>query len=108
MARYRFAGCELSAEERLLRRDAVEQAVEPKVLDLLLYMIEQRGRFLSREELLDAVWPGAVVSSTALSRAIKEARRAVGDDGERQAVIATLHGRGYRFVAEVAEEPPAG
>jgi DNA-binding winged helix-turn-helix (wHTH) protein len=102
MARYRFADCELDADARSLLRSGAEVAVEPKVFDLLRYMIEQRGRFLSRAELLAAVWPGTVVSEAALSRAIKEARRAVGDDGERQAVVATLHGRGYRFVADVA------
>jgi DNA-binding winged helix-turn-helix (wHTH) protein len=88
-------------------------SVEPKVFDLLLHLLEQRGRCLSHRELLEAVWPGTVVAPAALTRAIKEARRAVGDDGTRQAIIATVHRRGYRFVASARErspsaEPPTG
>src|SRR5690606_29282530 len=63
-----------------------------------------------KEELLDEVWGDRFVSESALTSRIKAARRAVGDDGKRQAVIRTLHGRGYRFVADVVESsgPPAG
>jgi DNA-binding winged helix-turn-helix (wHTH) protein len=59
---------------------------------------------VSKEELLDEVWGDRFVSESALTRRLKDARKAVGDDGSRQDVILTVHGRGYRFVASVSEE----
>lgn len=98
---WRFAGCELDPAARTLLCEGLPVPVEPKVFDLLVYLLERRQRHVPREELMEQLWPDAVVGPAALSRAVKEARRAVGDDGQAQAVIATLHGRGYRFVAEV-------
>lgn len=103
MSRYLFGDCELEVSTRSLEREQTSVAVEPKVFDLLVYLIEHRSRVLSHEELLDAVWPGVAVAPAAIARAIKEARRSVGDDGRRQSIIATVHGRGYRFVAQVSE-----
>ncbi|PVY97308.1 alpha/beta fold hydrolase [Actinomycetospora cinnamomea] len=87
--------------------------VEPQVLDVIAVLLEHRDRVVGRAELLDTVWGDRFVSESALSSRIKSARRAVGDDGTRQAVIRTVHGRGYRWVAPVAlrdgatEEEPA-
>ncbi|MEM8746749.1 MAG: winged helix-turn-helix domain-containing protein [Actinomycetota bacterium] len=64
-------------------------------------MLEHRDRFVTKEELLDEIWGDRFVSESALTSRIKSARRAVGDDGRNQAVIRTIHGRGYQFVAEI-------
>ncbi|HSK61175.1 MAG TPA: alpha/beta fold hydrolase [Actinomycetospora sp.] len=77
--------------------------VEPQVLDVIGVLLAHRDRVVGRTELLDTVWGDRFVSESALSSRIKAARRAVGDDGTRQAVIRTVHGRGYRWVAPVLE-----
>ena len=101
MPRFRFADCEIDSSRRLLRRSGREVAVQPKVMDLLIHLIEQRDRVVSTEELHRAVWPDATVTRSALSRCVVKARRAIGDTGERQRSLRTVHGRGFRFVAEV-------
>lgn len=82
-------------------------AVQPKVLDVLSYLLEHRDRVISKQELLEQVWRGEVVSETALTHAVMEARRAVRDDGNRQRIIQTVRRRGYRFVAPVEERDGA-
>ncbi len=78
-------------------------AIEPQVFDVLVYLVKHRERVVPKEELLDNVWGDRFVSESALTSRIKSARRAVGDDGRAQRLIATVHGRGYQFVADVAE-----
>ncbi|MEM8767161.1 MAG: winged helix-turn-helix domain-containing protein [Pseudomonadota bacterium] len=78
-------------------------SVEPQVFSLLSYLITHRDRVVSKEELLDELWGHRYVSDAALSTQIKSLRRAVADDGQRQAVIQTVRGRGYRFVAPIEE-----
>ena len=79
--------------------------IEPKVFDLLSYLVNNRDRLVTRDELFENLWPGLVVSDTSLSNQIKEARKAIGDSGHTQLYIKTIHGRGYQFVAKVAEVP---
>ena len=81
-------------------------AIEPQVFDVLVYLVNHRERVVSKEELLDNVWGDRFVSESALTSRIKSARRAVGDDGRAQRLIATVHGRGYQFVGEVTEIDP--
>lgn len=85
--------------------------VEPQVLELLIALIENRDHVMVREELLEKVWRGRVVSDTTLSSRIKTTRQLIGDDGAAQRYIRTVHGRGFRFVGEVAAaaegRPPA-
>ncbi len=83
--------------------------VEPQVFDVLAYLVEQPDRLVTKEELLDNVWGDRFVSESALTTRIKQARRALDDDGRTQWAIKTIHGRGYRFVAETEEasEPVA-
>ncbi len=76
-------------------------SVEPLVFDLLVYLIEHKDRVVSREELLDTLWKGKVVTDAALGARLKDARKTVGDSGSKQNVIKTVHGRGYQFVADV-------
>lgn len=96
-----FHDCELDRQRRELRRAGQTVPIEPKIFDLLVFMATQPDRALSKDELQAAAWPGLVVSDSVFSQAIMKARRAVGDDGQKQAVIATVHGYGYRFVAQV-------
>ena len=108
---YRFANCTLDTDAYRLSLAGEPVAVEPLVFDLLVYLLEHRNRVVTRDELLDNLWKGKVVTDAALGARLKDARRAVGDSGDRQAVIKTIHGRGYRFIADVAavdDDPAAG
>ncbi len=102
---FSFGEYQLDTESRCLNRSGQRVHVEPKVFDLLAYLIEHRERVASPDELLDALWPGLHVGPAALTGAVRKAREAVGDDGEQQAVLRTEHGRGFRFVAEVSVVP---
>jgi len=90
-----------------VRRDGTPVSLEPQAFDVLVYLVRHRDRVVPKEELMDSVWGGRFVSETAVTSRIKQVRRAVGDDGSAQRVIRTLHGRGYRFVADVVEEGAA-
>jgi len=102
---YRFADCEVDAALRQVRCAGTVAEPQPKALDLLLYLIAHRNRVVDKDELLGTIWPGVVVSESALTQALRKARAMVGDDGERQAVIRTIQRRGFRFVAELDESP---
>ena len=104
----RFGDFVLDTELFELRQAGERVAVEPQVFDVLRYLIEHRDRVVTKEELLDTVWGDRFVSESALTSRLKSARRAVGDDGRNQQVIRTLHGRGYRFVAEATDVEPGG
>jgi len=78
--------------------------VEPKALKLLLYLIENRGRLIEREEILGEIWNGTHVTENALSREIAKLRRSLGDDSKTPRYIETVRTRGFRFIAEVLVE----
>jgi DNA-binding winged helix-turn-helix (wHTH) protein/class 3 adenylate cyclase/tetratricopeptide (TPR) repeat protein len=101
--RYLFGDYTLDTSRWELRRTGTLIKLRPKVFDVLLYLIAHRDRVIPRQELLDHLWPRQFVSDTTLNSCIREARQAVGDTGQAQRLIQTLHGRGYRFVAAVAE-----
>lgn len=84
-----------------LRRNGERVPLEPRVFDVLRYLIEHRERVVTKVELRDAIWGDQFVSDSALASCIKQARQAVGDDGRSQDVIETTYGRGYRFVADI-------
>jgi len=98
---YRFCGCRVDSNLRQVYCRGELAEPQPKALDLLLYLIEHRDRVVHKNELLDALWPGVVVSESALTQAVKKARAMVADDGDRQAVIRTVPRRGFRFVADL-------
>jgi len=100
---YRFGTCEIDARLRQVRRDGVVVAAQPRVFDLLLYLIRHCDRVVDRDELLATLWPGVVVSESALTQGVRKARAVVGDDGSRQSVIRTVQRRGFRFVAVLEE-----
>jgi DNA-binding winged helix-turn-helix (wHTH) protein len=83
--------------------------MEPRVFNVLAYLIQHRDHVVSREELLEHLWPGVFISESLLNNCIMEARKAVADNGQVQRVIRTVHGRGYRFIAPLTEprrDPP--
>jgi DNA-binding winged helix-turn-helix (wHTH) protein/tetratricopeptide (TPR) repeat protein len=100
---YQFADVTVNLDRFELHRAGVPQHVEPQVLEVLAYLIRHRDRLVTKQELMDQVWHDRFISDSAITSRIKAARRATGDDGERQNVIRTVHSRGYRFVAEVAQ-----
>jgi DNA-binding winged helix-turn-helix (wHTH) protein/tetratricopeptide (TPR) repeat protein len=100
---YLFADVTVNLERFELHRAGVPQHVEPQVLEVLAYLIRHRDRLVTKRELMDQVWHDRFISDSAITSRIKAARRATGDDGERQTVIRTVHGRGYRFVAELVQ-----
>lgn len=108
---YRFGNVLVQTDRREIQIGGELQEVEPRVFDLLVYLISHRDRVVTKEELREAVWKPAVVSETALTRAVMKARRSVGDDPNEQQIIKTLRGHGYRFVADLVvpdvDEPPA-
>lgn len=108
---YAFDNFILDVKKHELRRDGELVAVEPQVFALLIHLIEQRERVVSKEELIEAIWEGRFVSDSVVSSRIKSARKALGDDGRAQAYIKTTHGTGFRFIAAVEEgatsEPPS-
>ena len=93
---YRFADCEVDVASRELRRAGALVHLEPQAFDLLVQLIEHRDRVVTKNDLLDGVWGHRFVSEANLTTRVKEVRRAVGDDGARQHIISTVHGRGYR------------
>ncbi len=110
--RYRFDDYELDDERYELRRAGASLTVEPKAFTMLAYLIQHRDRVVSKEELLEQLWPGTFGSETALTCYLTRARPAAGDDGTSQQVIKTVWGHGYRFVtpveigSEMAAPPP--
>lgn len=103
----RFGTFEIDTAASELRGPNGPVPIEPKVFDLLLYFAENPGRTLSRDELIDHVWSGRVVSDAAVATVLKLVRRAIGDDGIHQHLLKTIHSRGYRFTAEVEILRPA-
>ena len=89
-----------------LRHLGTPVPMEPQTFDVLTYLISHRERVVSKQELMDAVWGNRFVSDAAVTSRIKQARRALGDDGRDQRLIQTLHGRGYRFIADVTADAP--
>jgi DNA-binding response OmpR family regulator len=106
---YRFGNYELDEQRRELRQAGQPAAIEPKVFEVLLYLLQHRDRVVTKEELLAQCWPGIFVAEAALSRCLAKVRKAVQPDPAAAPVIKTVYGRGYCFVAPittVAREQP--
>jgi DNA-binding winged helix-turn-helix (wHTH) protein len=97
-----FADHTLDIDRRELRRGSQEIAVEPQVFDLLVYLVENRERVVTKDDLLDAVWAERFVSESNLTTRINAARKAIGDSGEEQRLIRTVPRKGFRFVGVVS------
>lgn len=102
--RYSFEDYSFDTDRRELRRGSEVIPTTPQVFDLLAYLIGNRDRVVSKDDLISAVWNGRIVSDAALTTRLNAARAAVGDDGDQQRLIKTLPRRGFRFVGAVHEE----
>ena len=102
-----FGDFQLDPERFELTCGADPVRLEPQVLALLVHLVRNRDRMVTKDEIVEKVWQGRIVSDASISSRIRSARRAVDDDGEDQAIIRTVHGRGFRFVADVVETLPA-
>jgi len=100
---FRFGAYEVDLVRQELRHDGASVPVEPQVFDVLAYLVRHRDRIVSKNELFDTVWQGRLVSDAALNSRISAARRAIGDSGNEQTLIRTLHKRGFRFIGDVEE-----
>lgn len=98
---YLFDAFELDTAKVELRENGEPRPIEPQVFALLAFLIEHRERLVSKDEIFENVWDGRFVTDSALTSRIKSARKVLGDDGQAQAFIRTVHGQGFRFVANV-------
>jgi TolB-like protein/DNA-binding winged helix-turn-helix (wHTH) protein len=107
---YRFAEYEIDLSQQELRRLGEAVHIEPQVFDLIVHLVRNHDRIVSKDELIETIWNGRIISEAALSSRINGARRALGDNGNDQVFIRTLHKRGFRFVGEVQaiDGPKAG
>jgi DNA-binding winged helix-turn-helix (wHTH) protein len=101
---YIFDDYALDPDRRELRSGATMVAMEPQVFDLLVHLIRHREHVVSRDQLIESIWGGRIVSESALSTRINAVRSAIGDSGNEQRLIKTLPRKGIRFVGDVREE----
>jgi TolB-like protein len=97
---YRFGPFELNTDKVELRSGGEVCSVEPQVFALLTLLVDNRDRLVSKDEIIEKVWDGRVVSEAAVASRIKSARKVLGDDGKSQQFIKTIHSQGFRFVAD--------
>ena len=98
---YEFEGFRLDASKRLLFNGDEPVALMPKALDILLYLVERAGSVADKDEIMAAIWPDTIVEENNLTQNISALRRALGEKHRENRFIATVPGRGYKFVAEV-------
>src|SRR4051794_15538274 len=99
--KYRFADFEVDLSQHELRRSGESVHIEPQVFDVIVHLVRNHDRVVSKDELIDTVWNGRAISEAAFSSRINGARRVLGDNGTDQFFIKTLHRRGFRFVGDV-------
>lgn len=100
-----FGDCALDLDRREITRGVEVVAVGPQVFDLLTHLVRNHERVVTKDELLETVWHGRIVSESTLSSHINAARRAIGDSGEEQRMIRTIARKGFRFVGDVKKAP---
>jgi len=106
---FRFENCSLDTDRRELHRAGESVAVEPQVFDLLTYLVENRDRVVTKDDVIAAVWGGRIVSESTLTSRINSARKALGDSGDEQRLIRTIARKGFRFVGDVhLDAKPSG
>ena len=95
----------LDGDRRELRRGADPIAVEPQVFDLLIFLVQNRDRVVTKDDLIESIWGGRVVSDSTLTSRINAARKAIGDSGQQQKLIRTIARKGLRFIGDVRMQP---
>ena len=105
---FKFGDFQLDTGLLELRRNDARVPIEPQVFDLLRLLIENRNRVVSKDEIVEVIWGGRIVSEATMSSRMNALRRAVGDDGKRQEIVLTSRGRGFRFVQAVDVEEASG
>ena len=103
---YEFGPFRLDPLKRRLLRDGVSLRLTPKAFDLLLVLVEESGRTIGKDELLERVWAGTIVEENNLNQNITALRKSLGDSRQESQYIATIPGVGYRFVAPVRKVEP--
>src|SRR5262245_33800879 len=98
---YEFGPFRIDTLKRILMRDGEVVQITPKAFDILLALIERNGEALSKDDLMNAVWPDTVVEENNLTRNISSLRKALGEKPDERRYVVTISGRGYQFVAEV-------
>ncbi|MGR3342490.1 MAG: winged helix-turn-helix domain-containing protein [Paracoccaceae bacterium] len=102
----RFLECELNLDEAELTHNGAKVTLEPQVFDLIRYFAENAGHLVTRDDIINGVWGGRIVSDAAISTRINAARKALGDDGKAQRIIKTIPRRGFRFLPETKVDTP--
>jgi Tol biopolymer transport system component/DNA-binding winged helix-turn-helix (wHTH) protein len=100
---YRFGAFTLDTDQRVLFREGKPLSLTPKVFDTLLILVENRGRIVEKDELMNRLWPDTFVEESNLTFNIKQLRKLLGDDARQPVYIETVSKRGYRFIANVEE-----
>ena len=98
---WQFEDCTLNTQTRMLWKQGSLLRLQPKVMDLLIVLIQNHSRYVSKNELFEMLWTGVRVGNASLLRLVRELRRALNDDGGNPRLIRTLHSRGYQFVGSV-------
>ncbi|MFZ5675876.1 MAG: winged helix-turn-helix domain-containing tetratricopeptide repeat protein [Pseudomonadota bacterium] len=101
--KFLFSDCVLDPERRELTRAAKAVGIGPQVFDLLLYLVQNRDRVVSKDHMIEAVWGGRIVSESTLTSHVNAVRKAIGDSGEEQRLVRTIPRKGLRFVGDVTE-----
>jgi Tol biopolymer transport system component/DNA-binding winged helix-turn-helix (wHTH) protein len=101
VAHYHFDDVTIEAERFVIKKSGELRSLTPRAFDVLLYLIEHRGRVVEKQEIFEHIWKETFVTDNALSRSIKEIRQTLGDDSKQARYIETVHKRGYRFIAAV-------
>ena len=104
---FSFGDCEIDLERREFKRAGATVHVEPQVFDLLVHLVQNRDRVVSKDDLIAGVWGGRIVSDSTLTSRINSARKAIGDSGEQQALIRTVARKGFRFVGTLHDAAAA-
>ncbi|MBX2868821.1 MAG: response regulator transcription factor [Acidiferrobacterales bacterium] len=100
---YHFEGFTLDVKQFLVTHNGEPCFMEPKSLDLLIFLVKNRDRVISKDEIMSSVWPGRVVADSTLSTLVKQLRRSLDDNGKDQRLIRTVHGRGFQFIGEIGD-----
>jgi DNA-binding winged helix-turn-helix (wHTH) protein len=104
---YVFGEYALDTQLYELRHAGQPCQLEPQVFNVLTYLLQHRDRVVTKDELLDQLWPNQFISEVTLHHRVMEARKAIGDSGRAQRCIKTVHRRGYRFIADVTLAEPS-